>query len=70
MICIADTQEDNRSNLGSNLSLMKFVILGFDGPNGAAKRTTYRPAHLAKLDALHSQQRVLLAGPLTDGWIW
>jgi uncharacterized protein len=46
---------------------MKFVILGFDGPDSARKRNIYRPAHLAKLDALHAQQRVLLAGPLTDG---
>ena len=46
---------------------MKFVILGFDSPDGAAKRKIYRSAHLAKLDALHTQQRVLLAGPLTDG---
>jgi uncharacterized protein YciI len=46
---------------------MKFVILGFDGPDGASKRKIYRPAHLAKLDVLHAQQRVLLAGPLTDG---
>lgn len=46
---------------------MKFVILGFDGPDGARKRKIYRPAHLAKLDALHAQQRVVLAGPLTDG---
>lgn len=46
---------------------MKFVILGFDGPEGATKRKTYRPAHLAKLDALHAQQRVILAGPLADG---
>ena len=41
---------------------MKFVILGFDSPDGAAKRKIYRSAHLAKLDALHTQQRVLLAG--------
>jgi uncharacterized protein len=46
---------------------MKFVILGFDGPDGAAKRKLYRSAHLAKLDLLHSQQRIILAGPLTDG---
>jgi uncharacterized protein len=46
---------------------MKFVILGFDGPDGATKRTIHRPAHLAKLNMLHAQQRVLLAGPLTDG---
>ena len=46
---------------------MKFVILGFDGPDGGRKRKIYRPAHLAKLDMLHAQKRVLLAGPLTDG---
>ncbi len=46
---------------------MKFVILGFDGPDGATKRKIYRAAHLAKLEALHAQERVLLAGPLTDG---
>ncbi|MEP6887695.1 MAG: YciI family protein [Nitrospirales bacterium] len=45
---------------------MKFVILGFDGPDGAKKRQIYRPDLLAKLDALHAQQRVVLAGPLTD----
>jgi len=46
---------------------MKFAILGFDGPDGAAKRKIYRTAHLAKLEVLHTQERVLLAGALTDG---
>lgn len=46
---------------------MKFVILGFDGLDGAEKRKFYRPAHLAKLEVLHGQGRVHLAGPLTDG---
>jgi uncharacterized protein YciI len=45
---------------------MKFVILGFDGPDGEAKRKIYRPAHLAKMELLNAQGRVLLAGPLTD----
>lgn len=45
---------------------MKFVILGFDGPDGAAKRKVHRPAHLARLEALDAQGRVVLAGPLTD----
>ena len=68
MICIADTREDNRSNFRSKFeNLMKFVILGFDAPDGAEKRKTHRPAHLAKMDALDSQQRVILAGRLTDG---
>ncbi|BCA56107.1 YciI-like protein [Nitrospira sp. KM1] len=45
---------------------MKFVILGFDGPDGEAKRKIYRPAHLANMDPLDAQGRVVLAGPLTD----
>ncbi|MBM4122196.1 MAG: YciI family protein [Nitrospira sp.] len=45
---------------------MKFVILGFDGPEGAARRKIHRPAHLARMDALDAQGRVVLAGPLTD----
>jgi uncharacterized protein YciI len=46
---------------------MTFVILGFDGPEGAAKRKIHRPAHLAKLEALAAQRKVVLAGPLMDG---
>ncbi len=45
---------------------MKFVILGFDGPNSQAKRNIHRPAHLARLEPLNAQGRVILAGPLTD----
>lgn len=45
---------------------MKVVILGFDGPNGEAKRKTHRPAHLAHLEPLDVQGRVILAGPFTD----
>ncbi len=46
---------------------MKFVILGFDGPDGRAKRKIYRPAHLERMERLNAQGRVVLAGPLTDG---
>lgn len=45
---------------------MKFVILGFDGPDGQAKRKIHRPAHLSNLGPLHRQGKVLLAGPFTD----
>lgn len=45
---------------------MKFVILGYDGPDGAAKRRVHRPAHLERIAALDAQGRVVLAGPLTD----
>jgi len=45
---------------------MKFVIFGFDGPEGEDKRKIYRPAHLSRLAELNAQGRVVLAGPLTD----
>ncbi len=45
---------------------MKFVIIGYDGADGEAKRKLHRPAHLAYLDPLDRQGRVVLAGPLTD----
>lgn len=45
---------------------MKFVILGFDGPDGEAKRKLHRSEHLARLEPLDAQGRVVLAGPLTD----
>ena len=45
---------------------MKFVILGYDGPEGEARRKIHRPAHLANLEPLAQQGRVVLAGPLTD----
>lgn len=45
---------------------MKFVIIGYDGPDGEAKRKIHRPAHLAHLEPLDKQGRVILAGPLTD----
>ncbi len=45
---------------------MIFVIIGYDGPAGEAKRKVHRPAHLANLKPLDEQGRVILAGPLTD----
>jgi len=45
---------------------MKFVIIGYDGPDGEAKRKIHRPAHLANLEPLHQKGHVILAGPLTD----
>lgn len=45
---------------------MKFAILGYDGPQGEAKRKIHRAAHLANLEPLDRQGRVVLAGPLTD----
>ena len=45
---------------------MKFVIIGYDGPDGEAKRKVHRPAHLANLEPLNQKGHVILAGPLTD----
>lgn len=45
---------------------MKFVIIGYDGPEGEAKRKIHRSAHLSNLESLDRQGRVVLAGPLTD----
>ena len=45
---------------------MKFVIIGFDGPDGQAKRKIYRPDHLAHMESLDRAGRVVLAGPLPD----
>ncbi len=45
---------------------MKFVILGFDGPDGQAKRKIHRPAHIEMIERHGLQGRIVLAGPLTD----
>ena len=45
---------------------MTFVIIGYDGREGEAKRKVHRAAHLANLEPLNKQGRVVLAGPLTD----
>ena len=45
---------------------MLFVIIGHDGPDGAAKRPAVRPAHLAHLRPLSEAGRVRIAGPVLD----
>lgn len=45
---------------------MLFVILGYDAPDGGAKRPAIRPAHLDHLRPLAEAGRVKLAGPLLD----
>ena len=46
---------------------MLFVIIGHDGPNGAALRPSVRPAHLENLQPLVDAGRVIVGGPFTDG---
>ncbi len=42
---------------------MLYAIFGNDVPDSTAKRTAVRPAHLARLQALQEEGRLLLAGP-------
>lgn len=45
---------------------MLYVIIGHDGPDGAAKRPAVRPAHLDHLRPLSAAGRVKIAGPFLD----
>ncbi len=45
---------------------MKFVIIGWDGPQGQAKRPIHRPQHLERLRKLQDQGRLISAGPFVD----
>lgn len=42
---------------------MWYAIIGSDNDSSLAARTAARPAHLARLNALRDQGRLLLAGP-------
>ena len=42
---------------------MLYAMIGQDTPNSLAKRKAARPAHLARLQALQDEGRLLLAGP-------
>lgn len=42
---------------------MLYSIIGFDVTNSLEKRLAARPAHLARLQVLQSEARLILAGP-------
>mgnify|MGYP006302945437 CR=1 FL=1 len=42
---------------------MLFAIIGEDAPDSLAKRLEARPEHLARIDALGAEGRLVLAGP-------
>ncbi len=42
---------------------MYYAIISEDVPNSLPLRKTARPAHLARLQQLHSEKRLLIAGP-------
>lgn len=43
---------------------MLYMILARDGDDVLERRRAHRPAHLARLESLRDQGRLLLAGPL------
>lgn len=43
---------------------MLYAILGRDAPESLERRLAARPAHLARLQALLAEGRLILAGPL------
>lgn len=45
---------------------MKFVMIGWDGPEGQAKQKVLRPAHRERLKQLESKGKFILAGPFED----
>ena len=42
---------------------MWFAVMSEDVPNSTSDRLEHRPAHLARLNDLHAQERLLIAGP-------
>ena len=42
---------------------MLFMFLATDAENTSEERAAARPAHLARLEALHQENRLLCAGP-------
>jgi uncharacterized protein len=42
---------------------MLYVIEGFDGPDGLARRASVRPAHLERIQKLLDEGRLVIAGP-------
>lgn len=46
---------------------MLYVIIGHDGPNGAALRPKVRPAHLENIRPLVERGQVHIGGPFADG---
>ena len=43
---------------------MLYVLIGEDGPGSLERRKTVRAAHLARLEALQNEGRLVLAGPM------
>ncbi len=46
---------------------MLFVIIGHDGPSGAALRPSVRPRHLEYVGPVAKAGKMVIGGPFTDG---
>lgn len=46
---------------------MIFVVIGQDGPDGQPLRKRHRAAHLARIEKVNAEGRLMLAGPFSDG---
>ncbi len=46
---------------------MTFVVIGQDSPDGQALRRIHRAAHVARIETLDAEGRLILAGPFADG---
>ncbi|MDP3940312.1 MAG: YciI family protein [Deltaproteobacteria bacterium] len=44
-----------------------YVLIGRDGPQGAERRKQFREEHLAYLEPFSRAEKILVAGPFTDG---
>ena len=47
-------------------SMSQFVVIGWDGPDGPARRKKNRDKHVAHIEALDREGRIVLAGPIRD----
>ncbi len=52
--------------MSSNEAMRAFAFIGWDGSRGLELRKQHRAAHLANLEPLDRQGRVIHAGPLLD----
>ncbi|WP_455379865.1 YciI family protein [Acidihalobacter prosperus] len=43
---------------------MLYIIIAYDHPDSLQKRSSARPAHVARLQTLQNQGRLVIAGPM------
>jgi uncharacterized protein YciI len=60
--------DDSEDGAVSRKDAMLYVIIGHDSPNAKELRPQLRARHLEHLDEFDKRGRIVLAGPLTDGY--